>query len=383
VKRGTAIAAVILAAGQSSRMERFKPLLPLGERCAIERVVRTFLDADIPEVIVVTGHRAPEIHRRLAPLAVRCVTNTGFRQGMFSSVKTGIGALPTACNAFFVHPADIPLVRSHTIRRMAAAFEESAPAILYPTFEGRRGHPTLVSSSLAAAILNWKGEGGLRAFLQEREADSRELPVADEAILLDMDTPEDYRRVQGRRIRRDLPSDAECRALMVGIQHLPQPVTDHCRASAAVARHLAVVLNAAGLTLDMELAAIAALLHDIARTQTDHARAGAQLLETHGFKRLAPLVADHMDLEVGGKTPLDEAQIVFLADKLTAGNRLVDLEERFDRKMAKYGQDPVVAARIARRRENARRVRAKVETATGRTLKSIMQEIHVGKDTQE
>jgi hypothetical protein len=122
------------------------------------------------------------------------------------------------------------------------------------------------------------------------------------------------------------------------------------------------------------LAEAAALLHDIARTQPNHAWAGAQLLEVHGFARLAPLVADHMDLEVDKETPLDEAQIVFLADKLAAGDRRVDLEERFNRKIAKYGRDPEVAARIARRRDNARRVRAKVEAVTGRALKAIMEE---------
>jgi len=372
VTQGTTMAAIILAAGQSRRMARFKPLLPLGESCAIERTVQAFLAADISNVLVVTGHRALDVQHRLASLAVRCVENADFQEGMFSSVITGIAALPTACEAFFVHPADIPLVRAHTIRRMAAAFEETLPAILYPTFGGRRGHPTLISSALSAAILNWNGDDGLRACLEEREADSRELSVADEAILLDMDTPEDYRQLQDGRIRGDLPSIAECRALMEDVQRLPGPVIAHCRAASSVARRLTAALNAAGITLDMELAATAALLHDIARTQTDHARTGAGLLETHGFPRLAPLVTDHMDLEVDGKAPLDEAQIVFLADKLVAGAQLVDLKERFDRKMTQYGRDPAVAARIARRRDNARRVRRKVEKATGRAIAAII-----------
>jgi putative nucleotidyltransferase with HDIG domain len=364
-------------------MARFKPLLPVGENCAIERVVQTFLEAGILEVIVVTGYRAEEILHRLAPLAVCCVKNADYRQGMFSSVRAGIEALPTACKAFFVHPADIPLVRSHTIRRLAAAFEESAPTILYPTFKDHRGHPSLVSSSLAAAILNWKGEGGLRAFLQEHEADSREMAVADEAILLDMDTPQDYHRVQALSIRGDLPSAAECRALMESIQILPTAVITHCRTVATIARRLADALGAAGVRIDSDLAETAALLHDIARTQADHARTGAKLLEAQGFLRLSPLVADHMDLEVDGEAPLDESQIVFLADKLAAGDRPVDLEERFDRKMAKYGQEPATAARIAHRRDNARRVRDKVEAATGLNLKAIIEGTDEVKETQE
>jgi molybdenum cofactor cytidylyltransferase len=374
VKGTSAIAAVILAAGQSSRMERFKPLLPIGSGRAIERVAQAFLSAGISDLIVVTGHRADELQQTLAPLKVSCVENKQYRQGMFSSVQAGIRALPASCPAFFIHPADIPLVRPHTIRRLVDAFQAWRPAVLYPLFDGRRGHPTLIQRDLIPGILSWKGTGGLRACLQDREAASRELPVADEAVLMDMDTPADYRRLQARSLRGDLPSAAEVRVLMEGIQKLPADVVAHCRAVAAIARRLADALAAAGVSIDSELTEAAALLHDIARTQPDHARAGARLLETHGFPRLAPLVADHMDLAADGEAPLDEAQIVFLADKLAAGDRLVDLEERFGRKMDKYGRDPDVAAAIARRRDNARRVQAKVETAAGRSLMTIIGE---------
>ena len=147
MKQNTTIAAVVLAGGQSCRMERFKPLLPLGDGCAIEVVVQTLRAAGIEDLIVVTGHRADEIQRVLAPQAVRCVENTDYRRGMFSSVTTGIQALPPACRAFFVHPADIPLVRAQTIRRLAAAFPQSSPAVLYPTFGGRRGPRKIRRSS--------------------------------------------------------------------------------------------------------------------------------------------------------------------------------------------------------------------------------------------
>jgi hypothetical protein len=224
---------------------------------------------------------------------------------------------------------------------------------------------------LVPGILTWHGRGGLQTFLQSQETESLELPVVDEAILLDMDTPEDYRRMAVRQAREEIPSAEECRVLMVRIEALPPPIAAHGRAVSRVARCLADALHAVGAVIDRERVAAAALLHDIARTRKDHARAGAQLLESHGFVRLAPLVADHMDLEVGAG-PIDEAQIVFLADKLVAGDRLVDLEERFELKMAKYGHDPAVAARIARRRDNARRVRAKVEDATGLSMEAII-----------
>jgi CTP:molybdopterin cytidylyltransferase MocA len=78
------------------------------------------------------------------------------------------------------------------------AFEDASSVILYPTFDGRRGHPPLIATSLIPQILMWSGGGGLRAFLNGRDAESAELAVNDESILIDLDTPEDYRRMLGR-----------------------------------------------------------------------------------------------------------------------------------------------------------------------------------------
>jgi molybdenum cofactor cytidylyltransferase len=138
-----------------------------------------------------------------------------------------------------------------------------------------------------------------------------------------------------------------------------------------VAHCLAEALNTAGFHLNRELVRAAALLHDIARTEKKHAEAGARLLETHGFPKLAPLVAAHMDLEVKPGQPVDEAQLVFLADKLVVGDQRVNVEQRFARKLEKYGGDPAVASRIMQRRESARRIQAEVERITGRDVEAI------------
>jgi len=203
VKNNSSITAVVLAAGRSERMGQFKPLFPLGENRTIERVVKTFQTAGIRDILVVTGHRAAEVRQAVAPLSVRSVENADYIHGMFTSVLAGIRALPAECQAFFIHPVDIPLVLSHTIQRLAAAFEDASPAILYPTFDGRRGHPTLISTSLVPEILKWPGKGGLRAFLKGHDADSLELAVADEGILLDLDTPQDYRYMLARLVNED------------------------------------------------------------------------------------------------------------------------------------------------------------------------------------
>jgi molybdenum cofactor cytidylyltransferase len=366
------IAAIVLAGGFSRRMGRFKPLLPMGDRLSIERVVDLFQDAGIDHIRVVVGHRAGEIRRVVDPLTVTCVENPDYTEGMFTSVLAGVRSLPGPCRAFFIHPADIPMVRSQTVRRLAAAGLDSTAVVLYPTFDGRRGHPTLIRSRLIPHILRWSGTGGLRSLLQEYEAESLEVPVADEAVLLDLDTPRDYACILTRLANEGLPTEAECRVLMEGLEQLPAAVTAHCWSVALVAQRLAESLRGAGLDIDVELVRTAAVLHDIARTGKDHAFTGARLLECHGFTRLAPIVEAHMELAVDADAPLDEIQVVYLADKLVVGAEVAGLERRFARKMEKYGQEPAVRAAIARRRESARSICAKVERMTGLAIDAIV-----------
>ena len=382
-KNDSEITAIVLAAGLSQRMGRFKPLLTLGAYRTIERVVNFFQAAGIGEILVVTGHRAAEIRQAIAHPNVRWADNPDYHDGMFTSVLAGIRALPAHCHAFFIHPVDIPLVRPHTVRRLTAAFEDTSATILYPTFDGRRGHPTLIHSCLGPRILQWPGSGGLRAFLKRHEADSLEFPVVDEAVLLDLDTPADYSRMLARLINEGLPSEEECRVLMDGIQALPPSIVAHCRAVTVVAQRLVQALNAAGIGLHPELVRTAALLHDIARTRKkDHACIGAQLLESHGFTRLVPIVGAHMDLAVEENQPMDEAQVVYLADKLVLGDQRVDLQQRFAPQLEKFRGDPSIAAAITRRRENARRIQAKVERITGLDIGAIIGDAAAGRQDQ-
>ena len=371
------VTAIVLAAGFSQRMTRFKPLLPLGDGTVVARVVKTYRDAGIADVVVVVGHCAAQMRQAVNALAVRCVENADYGRGMFTSVQAGIRALPPDGEAFFVHPVDIPLVRTQTIGRLLRAMRGGAHTVVYPAFDGRRGHPPLIDAGLAPRILQWPGTGGLRGFLQGHDGQSFDLAVADEAVLMDMDTPQDYERLRERLPRRELPSAAECRQLMERIVMLPAAIRTHCRMVAAVARQLALALTAAGTSLDVERIHAAALLHDIARLEKDHARAGARLLASHGFDALAPIVAAHMDLTVPADASVDEIQVVYLADKLVDGDRVVDPTLRFARKLEKYGDDPSAAAAIRRKRDAAVRIRTQVERITGIPLQRLIAAVDI------
>jgi molybdenum cofactor cytidylyltransferase len=206
------IAGIVLAAGFSSRMGEFKPLLPIGGRPALERAACCLLDAGVSDVRVVVGYRADELIALLNRLPVTVVVNPRYREGMFSSLVAGVSSfghpgddsecMSAHVHAFFMLPVDVPLVAPRTIRQVSWAFvNHPFPSLVaYPVYGGRRGHPPLISIALRERILTFDGEGGMRALLKQVACEAPErfvdVPVDDPAIHLDMDTPDDYRALK-------------------------------------------------------------------------------------------------------------------------------------------------------------------------------------------
>ena len=188
-------AVVILAAGFSSRMKQLKPLLPLGEATVTDFVVSTFQRLGV-EVFLVVGNRKEDVIQGINSRGIAIVNNPDFEKGMFSSIQAGIKRIQKECQAFFVLPVDIPLVEAATIKKMMDADLVHPHRIIYPTFTGKRGHPPLIPSSLIPEILAWKQDGGLKAYLKSKEQLAVNLPVNDRFILFDIDTPEDYKKLQ-------------------------------------------------------------------------------------------------------------------------------------------------------------------------------------------
>ncbi len=196
------LAALILAAGYSSRLGAWKPLQPLGRSNFLEEAVLRFRAAGVDNIRVVAGHRARELAPVLHKLGVRMVFNPDYDQGMFASVRAGVSSLKSACTAFFLLPVDIPLVQPRTIMALRQAYHHSGALIVYPRFKGRRGHPPLISAT-CVANLPPEYEGGLRDFLSPYGGAALDLEVEDEAVLLDCDTPADYQRLQAYAARQD------------------------------------------------------------------------------------------------------------------------------------------------------------------------------------
>ena len=179
-------------------MGTLKPILKLGKQTILKRAISLFQDFGLEDVIVVVGHRANELISQVEECGARAITNEQFERGMFSSVQAGVNALRPESEAFFVLPADIPLVRTQTIRDLLGAYRGGSSRVIFPAFLGKRGHPPLISASYRNEILSYSGGDGLRGFFRKHDRDSEQVEVADEMILFDLDTPADYEALVAR-----------------------------------------------------------------------------------------------------------------------------------------------------------------------------------------
>lgn len=189
------ICALILAAGRSRRMGAFKPLLPLRNQTVIECTVESALRGGAERAVVVTGNRAEDVEavlKRRFSDRVRCVRNPDWAHtDMLRSVQLGAAAL-TDCAALFLLPGDMPFVAPSTFAALLAERERGPAPVLFPTLNGRRGHPPLIDAALIPAILSYAGTDGLRGLWRQYEAHIRTVPAEDSGIFTDLDTPEDY-----------------------------------------------------------------------------------------------------------------------------------------------------------------------------------------------
>ncbi len=363
-------AAVIPAAGLSSRLPAFKPLLALGDTTTLGRVVRACRQARVRDIVVVTGHRADEVGAEAERLGVRAVHNPDYERGMFSSVRAGLSSLPDGLDGVFVHPVDIPLVRSHVHVRLMDRFAASEASALFPVFDGQRGHPPLIRASRIPQVLAYQGRGGLRGALSTM--DGEEVEVACAQILFDMDDDAAYFEALGRLARLDVPTPEEALVMLTAYFSVGEKGLAHGRAVARAALALAKALNHLGAGLDERLVESAALLHDLAKGRKNHEAEGGRELLRLGFPVVADIVACHRDLTLPDGARVTEREIVYLADKLVRCDRYVGLEARFREKLDMFADDPEAQAAIRGRRTRARAVLARVEREAGMGVERIL-----------
>jgi molybdenum cofactor cytidylyltransferase len=192
------VTAIVLAAGESRRMGRLKPLLPFGTRTVIETAVRSLKASPVDEILVVTGHQSGAIERTLESAPVRVVRNRDYRLGMLSSIQRGLAAAAPETDWFVFALADQPQLQPAVVASLLSA-ANAVPAAYIPTYGGRRGHPILIHARLRDEIANLDSGVGLRQLWEIHPDLVRLVPVQTDSILHDIDTPEDYARLLARQ----------------------------------------------------------------------------------------------------------------------------------------------------------------------------------------
>lgn len=191
------LAGVILAAGLSSRMGAFKPLLEIDGVSMVRRVVQLMRGAGANPVVVVAGHRRWKLEEHLRDAGVELIHNPDYASTQqFDSLRLALARLEERCDRLLVSPADIPLVKPETV----AALLHTPGEFVRPVFRGRGGHPVLLSAALIPALLCYDGPDGLRGAIRRSGCAVRNVEVEDGGVLMDNDTPEDFARtVKWRR----------------------------------------------------------------------------------------------------------------------------------------------------------------------------------------
>jgi molybdenum cofactor cytidylyltransferase len=191
------VAAVILAAGKSSRMGEPKQLLRLGENTVLGQTIENVRRSVLREIILVLGDSAEAIRRQLTlPESLTLVINPSWQQGMASSLRAGLSAVSHQTEGALILLADQPFVHPETLNRLVEQHCQSRAQIVIPTHRGVRGNPVLLDRSVFAEVMALEGDVGCRAIFANHLQGIVKVEVDDEGILLDIDNQDDYQRLR-------------------------------------------------------------------------------------------------------------------------------------------------------------------------------------------
>lgn len=189
-------AGLVLAAGRSSRMApRNKLLETVGGEPMVRHVAAVAIASGTQPVIVVTGHEAAAVRGALRGLAVTIVANPDYADGLSTSLRAGLRALPGGIDGALILLGDMPEVESSVLTALVAAFTGES-AICVPVRHGRRGNPVLWGSAYFAEMMGLTGDSGAKSLMARHEAHLVEVEVASDSIFEDVDAPEDLARLR-------------------------------------------------------------------------------------------------------------------------------------------------------------------------------------------
>lgn len=192
------IAAIVLAAGQSTRMgAENKLLLPFRGSTVVAASVDAVLVSGVAETIVILGHEADRVREALTGRPVNFVHNPDYRQGMATSIHAGIRSAAEGTGTVMICLSDLPLVETTELRRLVEAFQQAdSLSLAVPTFQGRRGNPVMFDMRYKEEILHTRGAvGGCKSLIERYPDEVLEVEMSTDHVLQDIDTMDAYRRI--------------------------------------------------------------------------------------------------------------------------------------------------------------------------------------------
>jgi molybdenum cofactor cytidylyltransferase len=196
---GPRIAAILLAAGKSTRMGTNKMLAEVDGHPMVARTAQRLLSSHAKPVVAVLGNEADAVDAALGKLPIERVRNLNYADGLSTSLKCGLRALPADIDGVFVCLGDMPLITGRDLDRLIAGFNPlEGRAIVVPTRRGQRGNPVLWSRQFLAEMMALSGDQGARRLIEEHADLVAEIEMETDGVLTDIDTPEALAQLRER-----------------------------------------------------------------------------------------------------------------------------------------------------------------------------------------
>ena len=194
--KNTAVAIIILAGGLSSRMQEHKPLLPLNNQRLIDFCTAAAFESKARDILVVTGYNHEALANHICHPRIQTLYNKHYKTGLSSSIQCGIAALSSDICGAIIMLADMPLITAQHLNRLIEAFQSNRQSIIAPYYCGQRGNPILWPKTYFMDLMSLKGDIGAKPLLIQHKNNIKAVTFDDNAVLLDIDTPENLQQIK-------------------------------------------------------------------------------------------------------------------------------------------------------------------------------------------
>src|SRR6516165_7206146 len=190
------LAVTLISGGESRRMGSPKALLPYHGKTFIEHLIQVTRHPRVGTLRVVLGAQANEIGKTLGEHAANAIVNADWQKGQLSSIQAAIRRLPPGSSGLILCPVDHPIISATLIGELIEAFDASGKSIALPIYRRKRGHPVIFRSTLFDELLVASPDIGARQVVWAHAGDIAEVPTEEEGVLLNINDPETWKRVQ-------------------------------------------------------------------------------------------------------------------------------------------------------------------------------------------